>query len=207
MLTEKRETMSIAHRFRMVSSIGLVLAASAGLSGQVTTKGAARQMGIREIQIQRFSVVSTRSFDQVVARINEKIGHPDMAAFGKSISSAQNEAELERVVESATGPAGLMEFARYDLGQIIRKETGAAEPRILRLVVGNPLIMKQMVKVVPDAGSYAPVTILIDERPNGVHLSYDRMASYLAPYGNVEALRVARDLDAKVEVLLTAAAK
>ncbi len=66
--------------------------------------------------------------------------------------------------------------------------------------------MKQMVKHVPDAASYAPVTILIDERPDGVHLSYDRMASFLAPYGSPEALRIAQDLDSKVEALLTAAA-
>jgi hypothetical protein len=39
-----------------------------------------------------------------------------------------------------------------------------------------------MVKFVPDAGSYAPVTILIDEREDGVHLSYDTMASFLTPY-------------------------
>jgi hypothetical protein len=64
--------------------------------------------------------------------------------------------------------------------------------------------MKQLVKAVPDAGSYAPVTILIDKRRDGVHISYDRMASYLAPYGNAEALKVARDLDAKAEGLLTA---
>ena len=62
--------------------------------------------------------------------------------------------------------------------------------------------MREMVKHVPDAGSYAPVTILIDQRPDGVHLSYDRMASLLAPYENAEALRVAKDLDAKVEDLL-----
>jgi hypothetical protein len=59
---------------------------------------------------------------------------------------------------------------------------------------------------VPDAGSYAPVTFLIDERPDGVHLSYDRMASFLAPYGDTEALAVARDLDSKVETLLQRAA-
>jgi hypothetical protein len=39
------------------------------------------------------------------------------------------------------------------------------------------------------------------------YLSYDRMASFLAPYGNSEALKVARDLDSKVEAVLTAAAK
>ena len=66
--------------------------------------------------------------------------------------------------------------------------------------------MKQMAEHVPDAGSYAPVTILIDERADGVHLSYDRMASVLAPYGSPAALQVARDLDTKVEGLLLAAA-
>jgi hypothetical protein len=66
--------------------------------------------------------------------------------------------------------------------------------------------MKEMAKRVPDAGSYAPVTILVDERPDGVHLSCDRMASLLAPYGNPEALEVARNLDTKVEELLRQAA-
>ncbi len=84
--------------------------------------------------------------------------------------------------------------------------TGGSRGIGAAIVVGNPLIMKQMVKLVPDAGSYAPVTILIDERPDGVHLSYDRMARFLAPYGSLEGLKVARDLDAKVEALLTAAA-
>ena len=62
--------------------------------------------------------------------------------------------------------------------------------------------MKDMAKYVPDVGSYAPVTILLDERPDGVHLTYDKMSSLLAPYGNSEALGVARDLDAKIERLL-----
>jgi hypothetical protein len=89
---------------------------------------------------------------------------------------------------------------------IIRKATGQYTSRIIRLVIGNPLIMKEMAKHVPDAGSYAPVTILVDERADGVHISYDRMASLLAPYGNGDALQVARDLDAKVEHLLQQAA-
>jgi hypothetical protein len=66
----------------------------------------------------------------------------------------------------------------------------------MRFVVGKPIIMSQMVQHVPDAGSYAPVTILIDQRPDGVYLSYDRMATFLAPYGNSEAMKVARGLEA-----------
>src|ERR671926_23706 len=100
-----------------------------------------------------------------------------------------------------------MEFARFDSGEVLRKERGGLGPRMLRLVVGNPLIMKEMAKAVPDAASYAPVTILVDERVDGVHLSYDSMASLLAPYGSQSALSVARDLDAKVEHLLKTAAE
>ena len=77
---------------------------------------------------------------------------------------------------------------------------------MIRFVIGNPLIMKEMAKHVPDAGSYAPVTVLVDERADGVHLSYDKMASFLAPYANATALEVARELDRKVEKILQQAA-
>jgi hypothetical protein len=48
--------------------------------------------------------------------------------------------------------------------------------------------------------------VLVDERSDGVHISYDRMASFLASYRNADALAVARDLDKKVESLLSEAA-
>jgi hypothetical protein len=99
-----------------------------------------------------------------------------------------------------------MEFVRFNLGQIIQKEQGASAPRILRIVIGNPLIMKTMAEHVHDAASYAPVTVLFDERQDEVHISYDRMAGYLASYGNLAALKVAQELDAKVESLLSAVA-
>jgi hypothetical protein len=52
--------------------------------------------------------------------------------------------------------------------------------------------MTEMAKHVPDAGSYAPVTVLVDERQDGVHLSYDRMLSLLAPYGTPMGFRLRR---------------
>ena len=162
-------------------------------------------MTILNSTIERFSIVSDNAFDDVVAGFIAKVGHPAMEEFHKRIAASQTEDDLKAVVESATGPSGLMEFARYDLGEVLRKENAAA-PKSRRFIVGNPLIMNQMVKVVPDAGSYAPVTILIDERQDGVHLSYDRMASLLSTYGNLEALKVAKDLDSKVETLLLSCA-
>jgi uncharacterized protein (DUF302 family) len=193
----------------MVSGIVLGLATCVGISAQTApaTKGEATHMSIQEVQVQRVNIVTTEPFDTVVARIDAQIGHPDMTAFRKSLSAVRNEAEMEKVVNPVTQPNGLMEFTRFDHGEVLQKENGTAKPRILRIVAGNPLIMKEMVKHVVDAASYAPVTILIEERPDSVRISYDRMASYLAPYGNNDALKVARELDAKVEKILIAAAK
>jgi len=157
---------------------------------------------IRKIEIERFSLTSSKSFDEVVAGVNTGIGHPDMAEFGRSTHEAHSFADLKSAVEKGLSKIGLMLFMQLDHGAIVRKETGRDTPRIVRFIIGNPLIMKEMAKHVPDAGSYAPVTVLVDERSDGVHLSYDRMASFLAPYGNAQALAVAQDLDSKIEALL-----
>ena len=164
-------------------------------------------MSTIEIQVRRFSVVSSRPFEEIVRTLTATIGHPDMNAFHSAVSAARTAADLEKVVQGAIGPSDLMEFVRFDAGEVLRKERGGQEPKILRLVVGNPLIMKEMARTVPDAASYAPVTILVDERADGVHLSYDSMASLIAPYGSQAALAVARDLDAKIETLLQKAAQ
>ena len=164
-------------------------------------------MPTREVSVQRVSVVSSRPFQQVVRRLTATIGHPDIDAFHKALAAATTVAELEVVVRGATGSSDLMEFVRFDAGEILRKERGGQGPKILRLVVGNPIIMKEMAKAVPDAASYAPVTILVDERADGVHLSYDSMVSLIAPYGSQAALAVARKLDEKIEGLLKKAAR
>jgi uncharacterized protein (DUF302 family) len=161
---------------------------------------------IRTIEVERFSLISSKPFDQVVAVLCASIGHPDMAEFGRSTHEARSFAELKSAVEKGLSTVGLMLFMQLDHGAILRKETGRETPKMIRFVIGNPFIMKEMVKHVPDAGSYAPVTVLVDERADGVHLSYDRMASFLAPYGNRDALEVARDLDKKIEDLLQKAA-
>lgn len=163
-------------------------------------------MSIREFTVERFSLVSSKPFAEVVGAIEAVIGHPDMRDFASKVGGAGSWQELETVIGGFLGPSGFMEFTRFNMGQILSKAQGVTAPKIVRLVVGNPLVMKRMAEHVQDAASYAPVTILVDERVDGVHLSYDKMESYLAPYANLAALNVARELDAKVEALLTAAA-
>jgi uncharacterized protein (DUF302 family) len=160
------------------------------------------EMPIKRIEIERFSVTTSKQFQTVVSALKTGIGRLDLAAFAKVSKSSSSFAELEEVINRDMGKTGLMLFLEFDHGAVLRKETGLDKPKIVRLVIGNPLVMKEMAKHVSDAGSYAPVTVLVDERADGVHLSYDRMVSFLGPYGNEDALKVARGLDQKVEKLL-----
>ena len=160
----------------------------------------------RRINVERVTVTSHKSLQDVLLKFDAAVGHPNIEEFWKRVTAAKTNSEMESVVQSALGPSGFMEFARFDHGGVVHKARPEGSPGIFRLVIGNPLMMRQMFQHVPDAGSYAPVTILVDERADGIHLSYDRMTSFLAPYENAEALKVARDLDAKVEALLTSAA-
>jgi uncharacterized protein (DUF302 family) len=159
-------------------------------------------MTIAKIEVERFSLTSLKPFDAIVAALKSAVGQPDIVEFFKETRATKSFPDLQRVVERGLGRTDLMLFAEFDQGDIVRRESGSSTPKIMRFVIGNPLIMKEMVKHVPDAASYAPVTLLVDERPDGVHVSYDKMESYLQPYGSPEALAVARSLDAKITALL-----
>jgi uncharacterized protein (DUF302 family) len=159
-------------------------------------------MQTRQVNVQRWSITSQKPFEVVVAAVEEAIGRPNMVEFVAKMTAATSYEEMQKVVHDSISEIGLMEFMRLDHGAVLSKAGVKGDQKSVRLIMGNPLIMQSMARLVPDAGSYAPVTVLIDQRPDGVHLIYDEMASFLAPYGNVEALKIARDLDAKVKGLL-----
>lgn len=132
-------------------------------------------MPAKIIEVERYSLTSATPFATVVAAFKSAVGQPDIVEFFRASRAANSLPELELVVHGAVGRTGLILFAEFDLGEVLRLESNFRSFRSIRFVVGNPLIMKEMVRHVPDAGSYAPVTVLIDERPDGVHLSYNKM--------------------------------
>ena len=162
-------------------------------------------MQTRQGKVERWSIISRKPFDAVLAAVEEAIGRPNMIEFAAKVAAATSFAEMQKIVNRSVSEIGLMQFMRLDHGAVLAKAGVPGDPKSVRVIMGNPLIMQSMARLVPDAGSYAPVTVLIDQRQDGVHLSYDEMASFLRPYGNPEALKIARDLDAKVKRLLESA--
>lgn len=99
-----------------------------------------------------------------------------------------------------------MRFLQLDLDAALAHDPQArdrAGRRLVRLIAGNPVTMGQMTRQVTDAGSYAPVTILVEELPGGgTRVAYDTVSSAIAPYGDAAASQVAERLDAEVFRLL-----
>ena len=163
-------------------------------------------MSTSQVTVTRFNVTSSKTFDAVISDLHAAVRQPYFAALRQVMEVTTKYEDFETLIGAVVGSSGFMEFIRFDQGDVLRKKNGGTAPQSIRLILGNPVIMARLVELVPDAGSYSPVTILIDERPDGVHVSYDEMSSFLAPYQSEKASAIAQDLDTKIEYLMTAAA-
>ena len=81
-------------------------------------------MTTKTIEVQRWSVTSSKPFARVVAAVDAAVGHPDMREFSAEIAAARTAGDLQAVVQKSLGKSGFMEFARFDLGVVLKKELG-----------------------------------------------------------------------------------
>jgi uncharacterized protein (DUF302 family) len=159
-----------------------------------------------EVQVRRYVFESERAFSAVLEGVFGGISQPDISALFSELGASTSYEEFSSLVRSAQGSAGLMRFMELDLDAALNLDPQARHQdgrRLIRLIAGNPVTMGEMTRHVPDAGSYAPVTILLQELPGGgTRVAYDTVASAIAPYRNAAASKVADRLDAEVLDLL-----
>jgi uncharacterized protein (TIGR00369 family) len=64
---------------------------------------------ISRVEVERFSLTSSRSFDEVLAAINDAVGNPEMAEFWSSTQQARTVGELENTdVAKHANPMGTL---------------------------------------------------------------------------------------------------
>ena len=86
--------------------------------GMLAAPGNRRQeVATRQIQVQRFTVVCSKSFEDVVAQMDAAIAHPEM----KGLLTARTYSDLEKAISDQVRPSGLMEFA----GRLAPSHAGA----------------------------------------------------------------------------------
>jgi hypothetical protein len=161
---------------------------------------------VLEIVVRRHVLTSEQPFAAVLDGIFSGISQPDIGQLFSKLAASTSYEEFASLVQQAQGSAGLMRFLQLDLDAALALDPqakGQAGRRLVRLIAGNPVTMGEMTRHLPDAGSYAPVTILVREMPGGgTRVAYDSVASAIARYGDAAASEVAERLDAEVLGLL-----
>lgn len=141
---------------------------------------------------------STKSYGELVAALLADIGEKPVPIdeFATETESWQT---YEARVRSRVGPSGFMLFGLFDHGAWITK--AGIGRKVLRVILGNPLIAITMLRHDVTAGLFAPVELLLTDNGTGSSLTYVKPSSLMVVEPNPELLGAAIELDAKLAAL------
>jgi uncharacterized protein (DUF302 family) len=142
---------------------------------------------------------STKSYDELVAALLADIGERPVPIddIAKSFDSWES---YEHEVQSYVGPSGFMLFGWFNHGAWVAK--AGIDRKVLRVILGNPLIAITMLRHGMTAGLFAPVEVLLlDEGDGRSSLTYVKPSSLMVVQPNPELLSSAGELDTKLAAL------
>jgi len=147
----------------------------------------------------RVQISSKKPYDRLLASLLEDIGESpiDLTALDRAHSSREC---YQAAVKELEGPGGFMLFGLIDHGAWTA-EAGASR-RSMRVILGNPTLALTMLKHDMKAGLFAPVELLLLEKPgNESYLIYVKPSSLMVVESNEELLSAAQVLDEKLHAL------
>jgi hypothetical protein len=147
---------------------------------------------VLDIPVRRHVLTSERPFQDVLDGIYDGISQPDIGALFATLAASTSYDELSALVGQAQGSAGLIRFLHLDDDHVLALDPQARDQagrRLVRLIAGHPVTMGQMTRHIAAAGSYAPVTILMQELAGGgTQVAYDTVASAIASVNPARAI-------------------
>ena len=150
----------------------------------------------------RIQVDSTLSFDEVLNRLRAQCGRATGGALGEVVAHASTSEEFERGVnQRLVGPSGFMIFVEFDHTSWIRLY--GLKPRVLRIILGNPLIAITMLREDISSALFAPVELLLTDNGSGATIQYVQPSSLMVINDNPPLLKAAQALDEKLSALIS----
>ena len=141
---------------------------------------------------------SDKSYDELLAALLADIG-PDPVPIGEIAMLSGDWQTYAQRVQSHVGPSGFMLFALLDHGGWVTK--AGIDRKVMRVVLGNPLIAVTMLRHDVTAGLFAPVEVLIVDEGERSSLTYVKPSSLMLVEPNPELKSAATELDAKLAAL------
>jgi hypothetical protein len=144
---------------------------------------------------------SALAFDRVLDNLRAAVGRPSMADLVKLSTEPSTKSEFANKVESYAGESDFMLFLELNHGAWIGRF--GTERKMVRWILGNPMIAITMIKHDVTAGLFVPVELLLAENESGEGSSIIYiLPSSLMATGNAELTKAAKALDAKLEALV-----
>lgn len=142
---------------------------------------------------------SAKTYDELVTALFADVGDAPVP-INDIAAEYDSWEDYERRVASHAGPSGFMMFGHLDHGSWLRK--AGLDAKVLRVLIGNPLIAITMLRHDVTAGLFAPVELLVTEEDGGRSaLTYVLPSSLMVVEPNEPLREAARALDAKVAAL------
>ena len=153
------------------------------------------------VEVEHFRVLTSRSFSEVVRRLEAETGVFDAAAIQARIQAKAPPRAVIEAIAAMAGRSGFMRFAALDHGAISRLQGKSAQA--VRFLIGDPLTASRMTSLRTGSALYAPLSLLVaaDER-GGTRLEYDRPSTLLGQFDDPGVSQVARELDEKFAALI-----
>ena len=142
---------------------------------------------------------SAKGYDEVLTALLADIGEKPVSLEVLTTTAGDWQTYQDKV-EPLAGPSGFMLFNLIDHGAWIPK--AGIDRKVMRVILGNPLIAITMLRHDVSAGLFAPVEVLVmDEGEGRSSLTYVRPSSLMVVEPNPELLSAAQELDAKLAAL------
>jgi uncharacterized protein (DUF302 family) len=155
----------------------------------------------REIRFDgvRVRYESAKGYDELLAALLADIGEKPVE-INELARATDDWQSYQDKVEPLAGPSEFMLFSLIDHGAWITK--AGIDRKVMRVVLGNPLIAITMLRHDVTAGLFAPVELLVvDEGEGRSSLTYVKPSSLMVIENNPELLPAAKELDAKLAAL------
>lgn len=180
---------------------------------------------IQPFEAKRVRFDSTRSFDEVLLNLRTLVGTATLQEVNKQeaggvtrehvetlgeeyIAAMQRlggstREHFEHVVQSQVGESGFMLFHEIDHGEWL--PVFGIQRKVVRWILGNPLIAITMMRHDITAGLFAPVELLLveNESRDGSTVMYDLPSSLMVIERHPALLEAAQELDRKLQTLVS----
>ena len=154
-------------------------------------------------QVVRVTINADVNFESFVKSFQERLGRFDQAAIA---ALAGQPREAEAAIQGMEGDQGLMIFFTLDHGRALTMV--GKDRKVIRFILGNPLVAIQMTKYDVRAGQYVPLTLIAyEDEEHRVRIEYDQPSSLLEVCENAEIDQTARELDRKLLLVVEHAIK